>query len=181
MLRFTPKFSRQSAAPDLLLIERLPCFATGTPPAEITNAEVVEMLNVPVPSPPVPTISITFTLGLMCRAFSLITVAQAVISSIVSPFIISAVKNAPICASVASPFIISFITCFVVSISRFSLLLSFTIASLIIFYILTLCLKSFPEVSCHQLSICFQGGTVVRRFHNLCVLLPLFHPYRQLK
>ena len=43
-------------------------------------------------------------------AFSLITVAQAVISSMVSPFMRRAVKNAAIWAGVVSPLMISFIT-----------------------------------------------------------------------
>ena len=95
---FTPSCSRQSAEPLLLDIERLPCFATGIPAAAITNDAVVETLNVPVPSPPVPTMSITSVSCFTWRALLLITSAQAVISSIVSPFIRSAVRNDAICA-----------------------------------------------------------------------------------
>ena len=40
------------------MIARLPCFATGTPAAATTSEAAVEMLNVPLPSPPVPTRSI---------------------------------------------------------------------------------------------------------------------------
>ena len=46
-----------SAEPDLLETLRLPCLATCPPAAAITNKQVVEILNVDVPSPPVPTMS----------------------------------------------------------------------------------------------------------------------------
>ena len=55
----TPSSSKTSAAPHLLDADRLPCFATGTPAAEITIDEVVDILKVFEPSPPVPTISNT--------------------------------------------------------------------------------------------------------------------------
>ena len=42
---FTPRASSTSAAPHLLEAARLPCLATGTPAAETTRAEVVEMLK----------------------------------------------------------------------------------------------------------------------------------------
>ena len=45
-------------SPAFEVIARLPCLATGTPAAAATSAAVVEMLNVPLPSPPVPTTSI---------------------------------------------------------------------------------------------------------------------------
>ena len=54
----TPSASSTSAEPDRDVIARLPCFATGTPAAATTRAAVVEMLNVPLPSPPVPHVSI---------------------------------------------------------------------------------------------------------------------------
>ena len=54
----TPSASSTSAEPDFDVIARLPCLATGTPAAATTSAAVVEMLNVPEPSPPVPTTSI---------------------------------------------------------------------------------------------------------------------------
>ena len=54
-----PSASRQSAAPDLEEAARLPCLATLVPPEAMTNEEVVEMLNVLEPSPPVPTMSRT--------------------------------------------------------------------------------------------------------------------------
>ena len=53
-----PSASRTSAEPAFEVIARLPCLATGTPAAAVTSAAVVEMLNVPLPSPPVPTTSI---------------------------------------------------------------------------------------------------------------------------
>ena len=93
---FAPRFSSTSAAPLLLETLRFPCFATGTPPAATTKAEVVEILNVPTSSPPVPTISMTSLSGLIFTPFSLITWANAVISSIVSPRMRSAVKKEPI-------------------------------------------------------------------------------------
>ena len=42
----TPRASRQSAVPHLLEAARLPCFATGTPAAEVTIEAAVEMLKV---------------------------------------------------------------------------------------------------------------------------------------
>ena len=45
-------------SPAFDVIARLPCLATGTPVAATTSAAAVEMLNVPLPSPPVPTTSI---------------------------------------------------------------------------------------------------------------------------
>ena len=111
-LRHAPSFSSTSAAPLLLDTLRFPCFATFTPPAAAINALVVEILKVPTSSPPVPTMSITGNGGFSRTAFSRITVAQAVISSMVSPFIRSAVRNADIWAWVASPLIISSITSF---------------------------------------------------------------------
>ena len=66
--RFTPNASKTSALPDLLLTLRLPCLATGRPAPATTKAAVVEILNVPALSPPVPHVSIISTLsdGLQC-------------------------------------------------------------------------------------------------------------------
>ena len=94
-----PSLSSTSAAPLLLDTLRFPCFATS--------------------SPPVPTMSITGKGGDSFTALSRITVAQAVISSMVSPFILRAVRNEDICAWVAFPLMISSITSLVVSKSRF--------------------------------------------------------------
>src|SRR5258708_8971840 len=54
---FTPKASITSAEPHFELMLRLPCLATRTPAPAATNAVAVEMLNVPLASPPVPLVS----------------------------------------------------------------------------------------------------------------------------
>ena len=51
----TPNASKTSPAPDFEEMERLPCFATGSPAAATTKEEVVEILKVKVRSPPVQT------------------------------------------------------------------------------------------------------------------------------
>ena len=107
---FTPNASSTSAAPDLEEAARLPCFATGTPPAAITRAEVVEILKELAPSPPVPTISSTSISWRSFTQWARMPAADAVISSIVSPFRDKAVRYADICTGVASPLMISFIT-----------------------------------------------------------------------
>ena len=89
---FTPSASRTSAAPDLEDAALFPCFATGTPPAAITREEVVEILKELEPSPPVPTISSTSRSCSNLMQCALIPAAEAVISSIVSPFMESAVR-----------------------------------------------------------------------------------------
>ena len=88
----TPKASKQSAAPLFELAARFPCLATLTPPLAITNEEVVEILKEFDPSPPVPTISRTSWSFNNFTQCSLIPLALAVISSMVSPFNESAVK-----------------------------------------------------------------------------------------
>ena len=89
---FTPSASRTSAAPDLEDAARLPCFATGTPAAAMTMEAVVEILKEFAPSPPVPTISSTSILWSSLTQWERIPAADAVISSIVSPFMDSAVR-----------------------------------------------------------------------------------------
>ena len=89
---FTPKASKTSAAPHLELAARFPCLATFTPLAAIIREDVVEILNEFEPSPPVPTISktsLSFSSLIQC---SRIPAALPVISSIVSPFKLKAVK-----------------------------------------------------------------------------------------
>ena len=125
----TPSASRQSAVPHLLDAARFPCFATGIPSEETTSEASVEILKVFEPSPPVPTISSTSISFKNFSLCSLITLAAAVISSIVSPFILMAVRKAAFCASVASPPIISFITPVISSLSIFSLFTALLIAS----------------------------------------------------
>ncbi len=117
-----PSASSTSALPHLLETLLFPCFATGMPAAEITNAETVEILKVNASSPPVPTISSTSPSWASLAQCSRITIAQAVISSMLSPFMRIAVRKEAICALVARPSIISFMTDFVVSKERFSLL-----------------------------------------------------------
>jgi hypothetical protein len=51
---FTFKASMRSAEPHGPALERLPCFATGTPLAATTNEETVETLKVRTVPPPVP-------------------------------------------------------------------------------------------------------------------------------
>ena len=89
---FTPSASSTSAAPDLEDAARLPCFATGTPAAAMTMDAVVEILKELAPSPPVPTISSTFILWSSLTQWERIPAADAVISSIVSPFMDNAVR-----------------------------------------------------------------------------------------
>ena len=131
---FTPRASRQSAVPHLLEAALFPCFATGTPVDDTTMEASVEILKVFEPSPPVPTISKTSTSFKNLSQCSLITLAADVISSIVSPFMLMAVRKAAFCASVASPSIISFITAVIISSSRSLLAATFAIASLIMFF-----------------------------------------------
>ena len=54
---FTPSSLSTSAEPEREEIARLPCFATGTPAPATTKAAQVETLKVPLPSPPVPHVS----------------------------------------------------------------------------------------------------------------------------
>ena len=54
---FTPSASITSAEPHFELMLRLPCLATRTPAPAVTNAVAVEMLKVPLASPPVPLVS----------------------------------------------------------------------------------------------------------------------------
>ena len=55
--RFTPSAERTSAEPHVLLTLRFPCLTTGIPAPAATNAAAVLILNVCVPSPPVPQVS----------------------------------------------------------------------------------------------------------------------------
>ena len=54
---FTPSSASTSAEPLRLVTLRLPCLATGTPPAAMTSAAVVLMLKTSLPPPPVPQVS----------------------------------------------------------------------------------------------------------------------------
>src|SRR5262245_45319575 len=100
----TPSDSRTSALPVRLETARFPCLATATPQEAVTIATVVEMLNVPALSPPVPHVSSrglrrVWSGGTRRRMAS----AMPAISGVVSPFIRIATASAPICAGVAWP------------------------------------------------------------------------------
>ena len=113
--RLMPSVSTTSAEPQSEETERLPCLATLRPAPATTNAVAVETLNVPVASPPVPQVSISISRSVplspatssprarMRTTFWRITCAKPISSSTVSPFMRSAVRNAPICAPVAAP------------------------------------------------------------------------------
>ncbi|MPM59495.1 hypothetical protein SDC9_106339 [bioreactor metagenome] len=62
MFILTPSASNTSAAPHLLVAALFPCLATGTPAADTTMDEIVDILNEFDLSPPVPTISIKSSL-----------------------------------------------------------------------------------------------------------------------
>ncbi len=130
--RLTPAASSKSAAPDLLETARLPCFATVPPAAATTKILAVEILKVLEPSPPVPTIStaeVEFMITLVDN--SRMTLAAAVISSTVSPFMRKPIRKPAICAGVACPVIISDITDCISSPLRFCLSSIFANASVI--------------------------------------------------
>src|SRR5213596_443763 len=113
--RLMPSVSTTSAEPHSEDTERLPCLATRRPVPATTNAVAVDTLKVPVASPPVPHVSMSISRSVPVRAavssprvgtratFSRITCAKPMSSSMVSPFIRSAVRNAAIWALVAAP------------------------------------------------------------------------------
>ena len=109
----TPRASRTSAAPELDDAARLPCLDTLIPDAAMTNAEVVDMLKLWEPSPPVPTISRVSNPWSTFRAWSLIAAAQPEISSMVSAFALlvdRAARKAEFCTAVVFPSMISSMT-----------------------------------------------------------------------
>src|SRR5262249_51785938 len=80
--------------------ERLPCLTTGTPAAATTIAAAVLMLNVPVPSPPVPHVSRTGRVGGFNRVMQPRRTSTAVaISDADSPFALKPIRNAVASAS----------------------------------------------------------------------------------
>ena len=93
---FAPNASSISALPHLLDTLLFPCFATLTPAAATTKEVTVDILKVLVPSPPVPTISITVSCVSSLLQQFLIATALPVISSTVSPFSLKADIYAPI-------------------------------------------------------------------------------------
>ena len=100
---FTPSASRRSAEPQWLEAARLPCLATGTPAPATTIAATVEMLNVPLRSPPVPHVSSTGAGAETGFANSSAMRARPSSSSTVSPLVRNAIRNPPTCPGVTSP------------------------------------------------------------------------------
>ena len=100
---FTSSASSTSAEPQWLEAARFPCLATGTPAPAVTIAATVEMLNVPLRSPPVPTMSTTGTDGSTGFANASMVRARPSTSSTVSPLVRRAIRKPPICPGVASP------------------------------------------------------------------------------
>ena len=100
----TPKASKTSAPPTVPDMARLPCLATVKPEPAAMNAAVVEMLNVPRRSPPVPQVStMTGARGQICVACARMARAAPMISLTVSPCMRKATSNPPIWAGVAAP------------------------------------------------------------------------------
>jgi hypothetical protein len=103
IITFSPISVSASAAPDLDERFRLPCLATVTPAPATTKAVAVEMFSVPLPSPPVPTMSIAPGGAFTALHFDRITLAAAAYSSTVSPRVRNAIRKPPIWAGVPSP------------------------------------------------------------------------------
>src|SRR4029079_3855442 len=100
---FTPSSFSTSAEPEREEIARLPCFATGTPAPATTKAAQVEMLKVPLPSPPVPQVSMAPSGARTVSTLARMARAAPAISSTVSPRTRSPMTSALICAGVAAP------------------------------------------------------------------------------
>ena len=98
-----PIWVSASAAPDFDDRFRLPCLATGTPAPATTKAVAVEMFSVPLPSPPVPTMSIAPSGAVTRFMRARMARAAAAISSTVSPRTRKAISRPPIWAGVAAP------------------------------------------------------------------------------
>src|SRR3990170_3532301 len=99
----TPSAVSTSAEPEREEIERLPCLATGTPAPATTKAAQVEILYVPLASPPVPHVSMAPSGAATLTALARMARAAPAISSIVSPRTRKPMRSAPTCASVAPP------------------------------------------------------------------------------
>ena len=101
----TPSASSTSALPHFEVKERLPCFATRTPPAATTSAAAVEMLKVETLPPPVPQVSTRASLS--GAATGIIAPRSAstppATSDGASPLVCSAASSPPVCTSEASP------------------------------------------------------------------------------
>ena len=81
----TPSAASTSAEPEREEIERLPCLATGTPAPATTKAAQVEILCVPLASPPVPQVSMAPSGARTLTARARMARAAPVISSTLSP------------------------------------------------------------------------------------------------
>src|SRR3954451_19438207 len=102
-----PSASSRSALPLRLVALRLPCLAPAQPAPAAISAAVVDTLKVGRP-PPVPAVSIRSSRSHATGvASSRIVVARPTSSSIVSPFVRSAISTAAISASEALPAMIS--------------------------------------------------------------------------
>src|SRR5680860_156577 len=99
----TPSAASTSAEPEREEIDRLPCLATGTPAPATTNATQVEILCVPLASPPVLHVSMASSGARTFTARARMARAAPAISSMLSPRTRIPIKRAPICASVAPP------------------------------------------------------------------------------
>lgn len=118
-----PSAAKTSALPALEVMARLPCLATVTPVAAAMMATVVEMLNVPSLSPPVPQTSSISRLRVSVstgtgKALSRSSFANAAISSGVSPLLASAVRKSALDSGVNASFVsppIASCTCSTVS------------------------------------------------------------------
>src|SRR4029453_10890643 len=80
-----PSADSTSAEPEREEIDRLPCLATGTPAPATTKAAQVEILCVPLASPPVPQVSIAPSGARTGIARALRARVAPAISSTVSP------------------------------------------------------------------------------------------------
>ena len=104
-LRLTPSDSSTSALPDCDDTERPPCLATRAPAAAVTNAAVVEILNVCALSPPVPQVSTRLVKSATSTLVenSRITCAAAAISDTDSDFTCKPIRIADNCTGVTFP------------------------------------------------------------------------------
>ena len=114
----TPSSSSTSALPHRDDWARLPCLATRHPAAAATRAAAVEMLNVLLPSPPVPQVSTAPGDSSTWVAWSRIDITMPASSSTVSPLVRSAASRPPIWAGVALPSITPSMTARAVDTSR---------------------------------------------------------------
>ena len=101
--RSRPSAASTSDDPDDELAARLPCLITGTPDAAATTDAIVDTFTVPNRSPPVPTMSSAIGSTGSGTACSSTASRKPTISSTVSPFTRSAMRNPASCAWVTVP------------------------------------------------------------------------------